>query len=190
MQLVCYSILMKRLNEDAMLALTSGDSDGAAFFNTHALMMWSTIAISLVLLTNWITRAVDLIWATLTVGVAIVLSILSVRLTQPVVSIRSADGQASDNMIFEYSRPGVSWDIVGEALIGSVVLYFAAYFFFLNATPSEQTLISTICLLAALTTFLLTPLLPFVSALPMLGRFKTTLRAVIQRQDNSCATAC
>ncbi|TFF91135.1 hypothetical protein EU545_05450 [Candidatus Thorarchaeota archaeon] len=155
-------------------SLQSGGSMGSDFLRISSLpTMVFTSLVSYVLSLIWFFRAgADITQALGLTGFYLLVTILGIQLCRPEYRLYEEEGQR----IMEYTRPGYSWLVLLEGLVGCAVVFSLTYFVILNSIPEHPNLTASVAYLAVGFDFFLVPLIPVLAGSPQIPFFKTSVR--------------
>lgn len=162
-------------------SLQSGESIGAQFMRLSSLpIAVFTSLVSYILSLIWFFRAgANLLHAVGLTGLYLLVTVLGVQLYHPVFRLYEDDGRR----VMEYTRPGCSWPVLLEGLIGCAIVFALAYFVIFNSLPFHPEVAAIIANTAVIVDFLLVPLIPVLAGSPQIPLFKSSVNVLLTPQD-------
>ncbi len=162
-------------------SLRSGDSIGARFFQMSTLpMIISASLVSYALSIIWFLRTgAETLQGLGLTGLYLLVTVLGIQLYRPGFRLYEED----ERRIIEYSRPGYSWGVLLEGLVGCAIVFALAYFVVLNSFSSSPDLASMVAYVAIGFDFLLVPLIPVTAGSPRIPFLKTSVRVLVSDND-------
>ncbi|MHA1906939.1 MAG: hypothetical protein ACW98Y_06570 [Candidatus Thorarchaeota archaeon] len=157
-------------------------SEIAQYFFDPPESYWPIIAvlIAISIFSLWTLRsAFEMMYAIILIVIYGIVSLLTIRFR-----FRNIQTSREDtHVIFSFTRNGVSWKALVQALLGAAIPLLFAWFVIFNSIPDSTDLADFVMLVAMLLYIGIVPLTPALAAIPKLNVLKTTVMAKIDLES-------